>query len=352
MSFPRHRPRRPRRAARCAAVAAVAALVLTACAGGSTDEVGAPRGAADGRTELVLVAAATTQPGFDAVIEGFEGTEEGSGYTVNGSYGPSGDQSRKAARGMPADLLSFSVAPDMTRVVDAGVVDGTWDEDATGGVPFGSVVALVVRAGNPLGIHDWDDLLKPGVRVVTPDPRSSGSAMWNMLAPYAAKSDGGRDPDAGLEYVRRLVSDHVEARPASARAATDLFLQGSGDVLISYENEALQIERTHPDAGVEHVIPDGNIRIDSPFAVSARSVHAAGARAFAAYLYSPDGQRAWARAGFRPVDPGVAREFAPRFPAPAHLYTVDDLGGWDELYPRLFAGDDGAITEIYAEATR
>src|SRR5699024_5431269 len=155
--------------------------------------------------------------------------------------------------------------------------------------------------------------------------------------------------EAGLDYVRELVSGHVTARPASARAATDLFLQGSGDVLISYENEAIQIERDGAD--VEHVIPPGNIRIENPFAVTTRSGHPDGARAFMQYLYSTEGQTTWARSGFRPVDPSVAREFSAVFPEPAHLYTVDDLGGWETVYGDLFEGGDGVITGIYSKAT-
>src|SRR5699024_1836947 len=123
-----------------------------------------------------------------AVIDGFRNSTAGADLTVTGSYGPSAEQSRKVARGMPSDVVSFSARPDMQRLVDAGAVDSTWDAGAGAGVPFGSVVALVVRPGNPLGIHGWDDLLRTDVKVVTPDPRTSGSAMWNMLAPYAAKS--------------------------------------------------------------------------------------------------------------------------------------------------------------------
>ncbi len=324
------------------------AMVASACAGGPGDRVGATSDLS-GRTELILASSAASQPGFAAVIDGFRHSPAGADLTVTGSYGASADQSRKVARGMPADVVSFSAHPDMQRLVDSGAVDPTWDAGAGAGVPFGSVVALVVRAGNPLGIHSWDDLLRPDVHVVTPDPRTSGSAMWNMLAPYAAKSRGGRDREAGLDYVRALVSGHVTARPASARAATDLFLQGSGDVLISYENEAIEIERDGAD--VEHVVPPGNIRIDNPFAVTTRSGHPDGARAFMHYLYSPEGQRLWAKSGFRPADPAVAREFSGEFPEPAHLYTVDDLGGWDTVYADLFEGDSGIITGIYAKAT-
>lgn len=328
---------------------ALAVVLLAGCAGGSSDEVGGASGRGDG-DQLTLVSAATPEPGFQAVIEAYRKTEAGKDQRITGTYGPSGDQSRKVVSGLKADLASFSVEPDMTRLVDADLVDKSWNEGADGGVPFGSVVTLVVREGNPLGITGWDDLLKPGVQVITPDPRSSGSAMWNMLAPYAVKSNNGVDREAGLAYVRELVQGHVTARPSSARAATDLFLQGSGDVLISYENEAIFMERG--GAAVEHVVPDATIRIDNPFAVLTQTQHPDQARAFTSFLYSTQAQRIWAEQGFRPVDPAVALEFADELPAPQKLYTVADLGGWAQIYPDLFDRKTGEITNIYAEATR
>lgn len=327
---------------------ALAALLLAGCAGGSSDEVG---GQSDGDgDQLTLVSAATAESGFQAVIKAYRQTEAGEDQNIAGTYGPSGDQSRKVVSGLEADIASFSVEPDMARLVDEELVDPSWDEGADGGVPFGSIVTLVVREGNPLGVTGWDDLLAPGVEVITPDPRSSGSAMWNMLAPYAAKSADGADREAGLGYVRDLVQEHVSARPSSARAATDLFLQGSGDVLISYENEAVFMERG--GAAVEHVIPEATIRIEYPFAVLKQTRSPDQARAFATFLYSAQAQRIWAEQGFRPVDPAIAREFAAKLPEPPRLHTVADLGGWAKVYPDLFDRDTGEITKIYADATR
>lgn len=328
---------------------ALTSVLLGGCAGGSSDEVGGDDSAGGG-DQLTLVSAATAEAGFKAVIEAYERTSNGKDQGITGTYGPSGEQSRKVVAGLKADLASFSVEPDMMRLVDADLVDPSWNEGAGDGVPFGSVVTLVVRRGNPLAIADWDDLLKPGVEVITPDPRSSGSAMWNMLAPYAAKSDDGADREAGLGYLRELVQGHVSARPSSARTATDLFLQGSGDVLISYENEAIFMERG--GAEVEHVTPDATIRIESPFAVLSQTERPDQARTFTTFLYSTDAQRIWAEQGFRPVDPAVAREFAAELPVPKRLHTVADLGGWSKLYPDLFDRDTGEITKIYAEATR
>ena len=167
--------------------------------------------------------------------------------------------------GKPADIVNFSVEPDVTRLVKADKVDKDWNADATKGIPFGSVVSLVVRKGNPKNIKDWDDLLQPGLEVVTPSPLSSGSAKWNLLAPYAAKSDGGKNPQAGLDFVNKLVTEHVKTRPGSGREATDVFLQGSGDVLISYENEAINTERQGKP--VEHINPPQTFKIENPVAV-------------------------------------------------------------------------------------
>ena len=233
-----------RRHTAVAAVAAVASLVMTACAGGgSSDTVGAAAAAepGDSGSTVNLFAYAVPKVGYDKLIPAFQATEAGKGVQFQQSYGASGDQSRKVEAGAEADFVNFSVEPDITRLVDAGLVDAGWNSNEHQGIPFGSVVTIVVREGNPKGIKDWDDLLQPGVEVVTPNPFSSGSAKWNLLAPYAAKSNGGADPEAGLEYVSELVGDHVKIQPKSGREATEAFLQGSGDVLLSYENEALFI---------------------------------------------------------------------------------------------------------------
>ncbi len=239
------------------------------------------------------------------------------------SYGASGDQSRGVVDGKPADIVNFSVEPDVTRLVKADKVAKDWNADATKGIPFGSVVSLVVRKGNPKGIKDWDDLLKPGIEVVTPpSPLSSGSAKWNLLAPYAAKSNGGKDSAAGLDFIDKLVTEHVKTRPGSGREATDVFLQGTGDVLISYENEAINVERQGKD--VEHVNPPQTFKIENPVAVVSSSAHLQQATALKNFLYTADGQKLWAEAGFRPVDPAVVADFAKDFPTPGE--AVDDRG--------------------------
>ena len=211
------------------------------------------------------------------------------------------------------------------------------------------MVTIVVRKGNPKGIKDWDDLLQAGLEVVTPNPFSSGSAKWNLLAPYATKSDGGKNPEAGLSYIDKLVSNHIKVQPKSGREATEAFLQGTGDVLLSYENEALFIEGEGDP--VEHVTPPNTFKIENPVAVLKGSKNPDAAKAFNDYLYTADGQRLWAEAGFRPVDANVAKEFASKFPEPAKLWTIDDLGGWPAVDKELFAKDTGKIAVIYDKAT-
>ncbi|WP_406830104.1 sulfate ABC transporter substrate-binding protein [Pedococcus sp. KACC 23699] len=334
-----------------AAVATVGAMVMTACAGGgASDTVGASAAAAGTATSTIdLYAYAVPKVGYDKLIPAFNATAAGKGVQFQQSYGASGDQSRKVAAGASADFVNFSVEPDITRLVDAGLVDKDWNAGRYKGIPFGSVVTIVVRKGNPKGIKDWDDLLKPGIEVVTPNPFSSGSAKWNLLAPYAAKSDGGKNPAAGLAYISKLVGDHVKVQPKSGREATETFLQGTGDVLLSYENEALFAERSGDP--VQHVTPPTTFKIENPTAVIKTSTNLAKAKAFNDFLFTPPAQKLWAQAGFRPVDPTVAKEFAADFPAPQKLWTIDDLGGWKTVDGTLFKKETGSIALIYDKAT-
>jgi sulfate/thiosulfate-binding protein len=333
---------------RYAAALTATATLLAACGGGSSDVAGGGDQPA-AETTLTLVAYAVPEPGWSKIIPAFAATPEGKGVGVTTSYGASGDQSRAVVDGKPADLVNFSVEPDVTRLVKANKVDKGWNADVTKGIPFGSVVSLVVRKGNPKNIKDWDDLLQPGIEVVTPSPLSSGSAKWNLLAPYAAKSNGGKDQQAGLDFVNKLVTEHVKTRPGSGREATDVFLQGTGDVLISYENEAINVERQGKP--VEHVNPPQTFKIENPVAVVTSSTHLDKATALKNYLYTKEGQKIWAEAGFRPVDPSVAEDFATDFPTPQKLWTIDDLGGWNSVDPALFDKDNGSITKIYKQAT-
>jgi sulfate transport system substrate-binding protein len=324
----------------------LATAVLAGCGGASDTAGGGDEAAAgDGSgAKLSLVAYAVPKVGFDKEIPAFQKTEAGKGVTFAQSYGASGDQSRAVEQGQPADLVNFSLEPDVTRLVDAGQVDPSWNQNAFKGIVSSSVVTIVVRKGNPKGIKDWDDLLKPGVEVVTPNVFSSGSAKWNLLAPYADKSDGGKDKAAGLQYVGDLLKN-IKTQPKSGREATQTFLQGKADALLSYENEALNIEGQGED--VEHVTPPKTLRIENPFAILKTSEHPKEAKAFSDFLFSAEGQRIWGEAGFRPVDPEVAKEFTDKYPEPERLFTVAELGGWKTLNATLFEPDTGEIAKLY-----
>jgi sulfate/thiosulfate-binding protein len=347
-------------------VVLVAVLTASACGGGSTDEPGGVD-ISSGHYQVKLLAYAVPKVGFDEIIPAFRATAEGADIGFSQSYGASGDQSRKVARHVPADVVNFSVEPDITRLVKAGLVDEDWKKrypnDST---PFGSVVSLVVREGNPKGIHDWDDLLRPGVEVITPNPSSSGSAKWNLLAPFAVKSDGGRNVDAGLAYVQELVRDHIVVNPKSGREATAAFQQGQGDVLISYENEAIFLDRQNatapPTQRIEYVTPPRTFKIENPVAVVNTSEIRPQAERFVAFLFSNEGQQLWAEAGFRPVVPEVVAATQNLFPGKIDtLDTIADLGGvigkgagtggadlkgWTAVDTVLF-GRSGSITKVY-----
>jgi sulfate/thiosulfate transport system substrate-binding protein len=322
--------------------------LLAACAGGASDAVGGS-GPTDANVKLTLVAYSVPEPGWSKVIPAFNASEEGKGVQVVTSYAASADQSRGVVEGKPADVVNFSVEPDITRLVKAGKVSADWDKGAGHGNPFGSVVTLVVRKGNPKNIRDWDDLLRPGVEVITPSPLSSGSAKWNLLAPYAAKSRGGADAQAGIDFISKLVHEHVKLRPGSGRIATSVFSEGSGDVLISYENEAIAAERQGKP--VEHIIPSQTFKIENPVAVVSTSAHLDAATAFKNFQYSAAAQRLWAQAGFRPIDPAVTASFRNQYPVPIKLWTIDDLGGWGTADAQLFDKNTGSITKVYMQAT-
>ncbi|MEE6138499.1 sulfate ABC transporter substrate-binding protein [Mycobacterium sp. 050128] len=325
-----------------------AAGLVAACAGGASDAVGGS-GLNNADTKITLVAYSVPEPGWSKVIPAFNASAEGKGVQVVTSYAASADQSRGVVEGKPADIVNFSVEPDITRLVKAGKVAADWDKGAGHGNPFGSVVTLVVRKGNPKGIRDWDDLLRPGVEVITPSPLSSGSAKWNLLAPYAAKSRGGADPQAGIDFISTLVHEHVKLRPGSGRIATSVFAEGSGDVLISYENEAIAAERQGKP--VEHIIPSQTFKIENPVAVVSTSAHLDVATAFKNFQYSAAAQKLWAQAGFRPIDPAVTASFRSQYPVPVKLWTIDDLGGWGTADSQLFDKNTGNITKVYMQAT-
>lgn len=343
-----HRLDRPRvRAVTGLGLAAAAALVLAGC-GGSSDAAtragGGGSAAAGAKTELNLVAYSTPKKAYDALTGAFAQTAAGHGVGFGESFGASGSQSRAVAAGQPADVVAFSTEPDMSRLVKAGVVAAAWDANPEHGISSDSVVVMVVRKGNPKHITGWNDLTRKGVDVISPNPSTSGSARWNILAAYGAQLKEGKSPAQALAYVRTLLTRNVSVQDGSASASLQTFTSGKGDVLLDYESDAIAAEKAG-DA-VQYIVPRQTILIQTPIAVAAQSTHAAAARAFLAYQWSPAGQRIWAEHGYRPVLASVAGQFASTFPTPPQLFDIGFLGGWKKVKQEFFAPASGLITKI------
>jgi sulfate transport system substrate-binding protein len=290
---------------------------------------------------LTLVAYSTPQGAFESLIPAFAATTEGKGVSFSQSYGPSGEQSRSVANGLHADVVNFSLEPDVTRLVKAGLVSASWDKNATHGFVTNSVAVIIVRKGNPKHITGWSDLVKPGVQVLTPNPFTSGSARWNIMAAYGAQLKEGKTPAQAEEYLTELFH-HVVSQDSSARNALQTFLAGRGDALIDYEDEAISDQKK--GAAIEYVIPKDTILIQNPIAVVGSGSGASEAQKFVNYLLSPAGQRIWAEKGYRPVISGVPGASA--FPTPPGLFTIESLGGWSAVDKQFFEPETGIVTKI------
>jgi len=331
-----------------ASLLTLGALAGVAGCGGSSDSTSSSADAASGsgsKGTISLVAYSTPEVVYDQIIPDFQKTTAGKGVGFKASYGASGDQSRAVDAGLPADVVTFSTEPDMTRLVKDGIVASDWNAGPSKGLVTTSVVAFVVRKGNPKHIHTWADLLRPGVKVLTPNPFSSGAAKWNLLAAYGQASHAGEDPAAGLAYVKQLIS-HVPVQDKSGRDALNDFTAGNGDVLLSYEYEATTAQKK--GQSVDYVLPDDTIKIDIDIAATKKA--SASAKAFLAYVLSKPAQQRFADWGYRPVDAEVLAASKAKFPDPPGLFTIDQLGGWTKVDDTLFDPDKGAIAKIESAA--
>jgi sulfate transport system substrate-binding protein len=243
--------------------------------------------------------------------------------------------------GLPADVVNFSLTPDMTKLVKAGIVSPSWNKNATKGFVTNSIVSFVVRKGNPKHITTWSDLVKSGVTVITPNPFSSGSAKWNLMAAYGAQLNQGKSKTAATAYLTQLLK-HTAAQPSSASNALQTFLAGQGDVLLDYEDDALYAQSQGEPVTV--ITPPQTILIQNPIAVSAKASNPTVAKAFTAFLLSPAGQKIWGKQGYRPVLANVAATF--NFPKPKTLFTIDSLGGWTAVNLKFFDPQTGVIATI------
>ncbi len=277
----------------------------------------------------------------------------GDKVTIKQSHGGSGKQARTVIDGLPADVVTLALAGDIDALATTGkLLPVNWQSRLPHNAsPYTSTIVFLVRKGNPKGIKDWGDLTKPGISVITPNPKTSGGARWNYLAAWAwaLKQPGGSEATA-KEYIKKLFS-HVPVLDTGARGSTTTFVQrGIGDVLLAWENEAfLSIKELGPDK-VEIVVPSLSILAEPPVAVVDKVVLRRGTREVATeylnYLYSPEAQEIIARNFYRPIDQNVAAKYAKTFPK-LNLVTIKDFGGWTQAQKVHFA-DGGVFDQIYA----
>ncbi len=321
-----------------AAAALVVLLVATGCGGEAS-------GAAGGDKTLSLVAYSTPREAYEEIIPAFKKTAAGAGVDFEESYASSGEQSRAVESGLKADVVAFSLEPDITRLVGAGLVAKDWNRGEYNGMVTDSVVVFVVREGNPENIRTWDDLLRDGVEVITPNPFTSGGAKWNIMAAYGARLEQGESEEQAIEYLRELFREHVAVQDKSAREALQTFSAGKGDVMLAYENEAIFAQQA--GQALDYVVPDQTILIENPAAVVSSSKQKATAQAFLAYLRRPEAQRVFGKNGYRPVVEDVLAEFD--YPEPPGLFTIEDVGGWDDVNTRFFDREESIFADIENE---
>ena len=298
--------------------------------------------AAGGPATLNLVAYSTPQPAYVKLIAAFQKTPAGKNVKFTQSYGASGDQAAAVIAGQAADVVEFSLLTDMTKLVNKKLVAADWNANPEHGFVTDSVVSLVVRKGNPKGIKDWPDLIKPGVKVLTPNPFSSGSARWNIMAAYGAQIKAGDSDAQATDYLKSLLKNVIVQDASGAKALAD-FVGGAGDVLLSYENEAIYAQAK--GQAVDYVIPSDTLLIENPVAVTTTTKYPVQAKAFVDFLYSQAGQQIFADSGYRPTLPGVTSTVN-KFPVPTGLFNIGSLGGWPAVTTKFFDPTNGVITAI------
>jgi sulfate/thiosulfate-binding protein len=266
----------------------------------------------------------------------------GGGVSFSNSFAASEVQSKAVAAGLPADVVNFSITTDMDRLVQSKQVDKTWANNKYHGIVSKSVVVFVLRNGNPKHIRTWDDLVKPGVDVVFPNPFSSGGARWDVMAAYGAQLREGKTPKQAQAYLKELFQHNV-SQDTSGRNALNTFLSGKGDVLLDYESDAkLAQSQGRP---VFYLIPKATLQIETPIA-AVNGSNKAEAQKFVNWLYTPAAQTIWAQNGFRPVDPSVLRKFNAQFPPRPQLFTIKYIGGWGKVNHVFFDPTNGIVAKI------
>src|SRR5881394_1038428 len=299
------------------------------------------------KTKLNLVAYSTPKDAYGKIIPAFQGTPGGKGVSFSQSYGASGDQARAVAAGLSADVVALSLEPDVSTLVKKGIVPSNWNKNPHHGMVTDSVVVFVVRNGNPKNIHTWADLAKSGVQVITPNPFTSGGARWNVMAAYGAERAQGRTDSQAIAYLKRLFHN-VAVLPKSAREATQVFASGKGDVLLTYENEAIYANKK--GVHTEYVLPKQTILIENPVALTKSGLKHSEAKAFLKFLWSSKAQKLFGDTGYRPVVKSVARNAKYRFKQPKTLFTINSkalgLRGWKSVQYRFFDHSAGIMVKV------
>ena len=322
---------------------ALAALVVTAAivAGlGAAGPTTPAASAAKADVTLSLVGYAVPREALGAVIKAWQQTPAGRDVDFQQSYGASGDQARAVAAGLKADIVHLSTALDVDVIVKAGLIDPKWNRQSYKGIATNSIVVFAVRDGNPKKIRRWQDLARPGVEIVTPNPFSSGAAKWNVLAAYGAMRKLGKTDKQGQDFVLRMFRN-VVSQDTSGRNATNTFLSGKGDVFITYENEARL-------AKLPYVIPKQTLLIEAPIAVLKNSENRAKAEQFMRFTRTPQAQRIFAQYGYRPLIPSVYNQFIKQYPKRPGVFKIDDryLGGWTAANAKWFDPKKGIMVRV------
>lgn len=334
-----------------AAVMSLAVALFFSACGGVTRT-------ADQKVTLIFGAYTTPREAYGkAIIPAFQKFwKDKTGKTVEfqESYQASGAQSRAVIGGFEADVVALSLEGDVDKIAEAGVITHDWKSKPHRGMVSTSIAVIAVRAGNPKGVRDWPDLTKAGLNILTPDPKTSGGAQWNINAIYGAALRGHtgvptNDPVAAQTFLKNVFRN-VSILDKGARESITNYEKGVGDVAITYENEVLvgrQAGQTY-----DYVIPRSTILIENPVALVDKNVDKHGTRevaeAFVNFLWEKESQRAYAKYGLRPVDEGVAGEVQSQFPKVEDLWRIDFLGGWPKVTNDIY-GSQGVYTKMFEE---
>ena len=323
-----------------AGIALAATLGIAACGGDDESDASGDGGGGS----IDLVAYSTPQQAFEeGIIPAFQETDGGSGVDVSTSFGGSGDQRRAVEAGQPADFVDFSLEPDMSALVEAGKVAQDWNKGPTRGIITDSVVVISTRPGNPEGIESFDDLIEKDVEVITPNPATSGGAKWNIMAIYGSQIAQGKSEQEALDAVATVL-DKTSVLDDSARDSLNTFASGKGDVLIGYENEAIQAQAEGID--LEYVIPDDTILIENPAAVTSDAQDPEAAQGLLDFILTDEGQQIFADHGYRPVVKSVLDRNTDKFPEVPGLFTIQEFGGWGVVDDEFFGDETGSVIEI------